>query len=76
MDIYTMTEDGSDVYRVTTAAELEFDSSWMVEGELLLFDSFRNGNWDIFVVEPSGAATGRLTSHPADDESPVWRPLP
>ena len=76
MDIYTMAEDGSDIYRVTTANEMEFDSSWMVEGELLLFDSFRNGNWDIFVVEPSGAATGRLTNHPADDESPVWRPLP
>ena len=73
-DIYTMAVDGSDLYRVTTDGGREFDSAWMSEGDRLVFDSLRDVSWDIFVIEPTGANPIRLTTHPADDESPAWRP--
>ena len=74
LDIYTVDADGSNLYRVTTDDGDDFDSSWMANGERLVFDSFRTGNWDIFVIEAAGTNTIQLTSNVADDESPAWRP--
>ena len=44
------------------------------DGARLVFDSNRNGHWDIYVIEAPGTNTVRLTLDPADDESPAWRP--
>jgi TolB protein len=41
---------------------------------LVAFESYRDGNAEIYVLdEPSGALTN-LTRHPADDRAPAWRP--
>ncbi|MEJ2539168.1 MAG: hypothetical protein P8188_04250 [Gemmatimonadota bacterium] len=74
LDIYTMAADGSSVYRVTSGGGEEFDSSWMADGEKLVFDAFWNGSWNIFVIEASGTNMVQLTQTSADDESPAFRP--
>jgi len=74
LDVYTVDLDGSNLYRVTTEAEDDFDTSWAGDGQRLVFDTNRNGHWDIYVIDVVGTNTVRLTVDPSDDESPVWRP--
>jgi len=40
----------------------------------LLFESNRDGNWEIYVMRGDGSDQVRLTNHPAEDHSPVASP--
>jgi hypothetical protein len=40
----------------------------------IAFVSTRDGNQDIYVMNPDGSGVTRLTDHPAEDHSPVWSP--
>ena len=40
----------------------------------IAFSSNRDGNWDIYVMDPDGNGQVRLTQHQANDYSPVWSP--
>lgn len=40
----------------------------------VVFASYRAGNFDLFLIDANGARERRLTSDPADDQSPAWSP--
>jgi Tol biopolymer transport system component len=40
----------------------------------IAFDSNRDGNFDIYVMDVDGYAQTRLTNSPADDQYPTWSP--
>lgn len=40
----------------------------------LVFQSYRNSNWDIYVVNPDGSELTRLTTAPQIDQHPAWSP--
>ena len=40
----------------------------------IAFASNREGNWDIFVMNPDGTEVRNITQHPADDRHPSWSP--
>ena len=40
----------------------------------IAFQSQRNGNWDIYTMNPDGTDVIRLTADPAADERPGWSP--
>ena len=40
----------------------------------ILFQSDRNGSWDIYVMNADGSHLVQLTNDPADEEYPVWSP--
>ena len=42
--------------------------------EKIAFSSKRNGNLDIYIMNPDGSRQERLTRHKASDYSPVWSP--
>lgn len=46
------------------------DSFWM------LYEGVEEGNHDVFMSTLAGASRTRLTSDPANDYDPVWRPIP
>lgn len=48
--------------------------SWSPDGSKIAFESDRDGNYDIYVVEPDGSSFRRLTRHRADDMGPAWSP--
>jgi TolB protein len=41
---------------------------------VLVFQSDKAGNWDLFLVAADGTDPRRLTRHPAHDRHPVWSP--
>lgn len=40
----------------------------------ILFASSRDGNWELYTVQPDGSSPTRLTNHPATDTAPAWSP--
>ncbi|MGZ4694127.1 MAG: TolB family protein, partial [Acidimicrobiales bacterium] len=40
----------------------------------IAFTSVRDGNFEIYTVEPDGSGLLRLTNNQADDEMPAWSP--
>ncbi|HSJ58638.1 MAG TPA: DPP IV N-terminal domain-containing protein [Anaerolineae bacterium] len=41
---------------------------------LVAFESYRDGNGEIYVLDTTTNGLTNLTRHPADDKSPAWRP--
>lgn len=61
----------------STATDVKiWQSSQPISGDAtrLLFQSDRTGNQDIFVMQMNGSHLQQLTSHAADDISPIWSP--
>jgi Tol biopolymer transport system component len=40
----------------------------------IVFQSYRNGNWEIYVMNADGSGQTNLTNHSADDVDPSWSP--
>ena len=40
----------------------------------ILFASLRDGNRDVYIMNPDGSEQVNLTQHPADDQQAVWSP--
>jgi tol-pal system beta propeller repeat protein TolB len=48
--------------------------AWSPDGSKIVFASFRDGNWDIYVMNADGSGQKRLTTDPEPDRDPVWSP--
>ena len=53
-----------------------FDASpvWSPDGRRIAFDSKRDGNWEVYVMNADGTGVTRLTFNDAVDGSPSWSP--
>jgi Tol biopolymer transport system component len=49
-------------------------SSWSADGSWIAFSSNRDGNSEIYVMNPDGSNVRRLTDNPAFDKEPAWSP--
>jgi TolB protein len=77
-------EDDQDVFLVELgtpgAVQLTQDgvndsfAEWSPDGSRIAYASFRDGQWDLYVVAPDGSGTVRLTDDPEDDVAPRWSP--
>jgi Tol biopolymer transport system component len=52
----------------------ETEPAWSSDGRFIAFASRRDGHSHIYVMRADGSDVRRLTSGPADDESPTWSP--
>jgi len=42
--------------------------------ERIAFATDRDGNWEVYVMEPDGGGARNVTQHAADDRDPAWSP--
>ena len=73
-NIYVIDADGSNVQRLTQHAGSNHQANWAPDGKQIVFDSTRNGNWEIFVMDADGSNVQRLTHNDKVDARPVWSP--
>ena len=44
------------------------------DGKRIAFDTDRDGNFEIYLMDPDGGNLVNITIHPAADQSPSWSP--
>ncbi len=49
-------------------------ASYSPDGNSIVFESDRDGNWEIYLIDGEGENIRRLTNNPADDRRPTWHP--
>ena len=52
----------------------DYFSAWSPDSQRIAFDSYRDGNWEIYVMNADGSGLTRLTYNDADDHFSAWSP--
>jgi tricorn protease-like protein len=82
-EIYVMNADGSNETRLTNDAGAVKDPNadfvdenpdWSPDGRRILFDTSRDGQYEIYAMNPDGSNQHRVTNHAALDALPAWSP--
>jgi Tol biopolymer transport system component len=79
-NVFVMNADGSDQVKLTFEPDHLFSvqPSWSPDGTKLAFSSDREGDWEIFTMNPDGSeqtnVTGPNQDLPYDDRRPDWSP--
>ncbi len=83
-DIYVMNQDGSEPKNLTNSPAHYGPYPWSLpgytifpwspDGQKIAFVSYRDGNNEIYVMNPDGSEQKRLTNNPGRDLYPSWSP--
>ena len=73
-EIMVMDADGTSARAVTRNDANDWGPTWSPDGGRLAFESNRDGNADVWIVEVATGAERRLTRHAANDVFPAWSP--
>jgi Tol biopolymer transport system component len=79
-NVFVMNADGSDQVRLTFEPDhlSSVQPSWSPDGARLAFASDREGDWEIFTMNPDGSVQANITgpnqARPFDDKNPDWSP--
>ncbi|NOX85702.1 MAG: hypothetical protein GXO86_07030 [Chlorobi bacterium] len=57
---------------ITRSPGNDLFAKWSPDGKKLLYQSDRNGNWDIYMLDFETDTSVQLTSSPEDEQHPVW----
>jgi TolB protein len=75
--IYVMNAaDGSNQTRLSTddANNKDYRPDWSPDGTKIAFTSYRDGNFDIYVMNADGSGQTNISNNPVDDFGPDWSP--
>jgi TolB protein len=83
-DIYVMDADGSGVRRLTldggdptdpTAPRHDsLNPAWSPDGSRIAFDTTRDGNREVYVINADGTGLVNVSNDPSTDYAPAWSP--
>jgi TolB protein len=74
-DLWKIATDGSGTrVRITDTPGDDRSGTWSPDGRRLAFDSTRDGDTEIYVVDADGANPVRLTDSPGGDWAAAWSP--
>ncbi len=66
--LYIADADGANPRKLVAGSERDYNASFSVDDEWVVFTSERHGSADIFRVGANGMGLERLTDHPAFDD--------
>lgn len=66
--------DGTNVTELTSPPSGDTAPVWSPDGARIAFQSLRDGNWEIYVMNADASGQTNLTNHPGRDLSPTWSP--
>ncbi|MCI0730561.1 MAG: PKD domain-containing protein [Chloroflexi bacterium] len=72
LGIWLMNPDGSNQHGLTSS--LDAYPAWSPDGTRIVFQSGRDGNDEIYVMDADGSGQARLTHNNALDTKPEWSP--
>ena len=75
-DIIVMNANGSGAINLTHSSNLDELSSWSPDGTKLIFDTNREGDFEVYFMNPDGSSPENLTWSYGDDGDPDWQPIP
>jgi dipeptidyl aminopeptidase/acylaminoacyl peptidase len=71
--IAVINANGSGLHNLTTDVQ-DSAPKWSPDGQKILFDSHRDGNYEIYVMNPDGSGQTNLTMNAAADYGGTWSP--
>ncbi|MEP6985480.1 MAG: hypothetical protein ABI970_07775 [Chloroflexota bacterium] len=80
LQLFSITPDGKTIDQLTSAGGSSYTPSWSPDGSRIVFASDRNGDSDIFIMDPNGQNYSLLTSdststsNGAEDRTPAFNP--
>ena len=69
-----MQADGTVQARVTQHEAVDFGPAWSPDSRRIVFQSDRDGDMNIYVMDADGSNVTHLTEDPANDERATWSP--
>jgi len=72
-DIYVLDLRTGKSRRLTKARADDTDASWSPDGKRIVFDSTRDGNREVYVMDADGSGLRNVSRNPADDWADTWR---
>jgi len=74
-EIWLMNPDGiSGFTRLTNNSAADDAPSWSPDGNKIAFESLRDGDYEIYVMNADGSGQTRLTNFGLPDKEPAWSP--
>jgi serine/threonine protein kinase len=75
-NIYTAvtTDHGNTVTKLTDTG-MDYAPCWSPDGKWIIFTSERDGNTEIYIMDPSGGKITNLTNRASMDKEPSWQPV-
>jgi Tol biopolymer transport system component len=72
--LFTMDAQGGRTTRITDSYLDAREPAWSSDGNQIVFQAYRNGNWDLWQVDPDGKNLSALTEDSFDDREPMYSP--
>jgi len=68
-----MNVDSSELINLTNNPAYDRFSDWSTDGKKIVFETDRDGKFEIYVMNADGSEQINLTNNPADDRFPAWQ---
>ncbi len=75
-NIYLTNINDNSIINLTGGLGFNLSPVWSPLGNWLVFESNREGNWNIYFIKPDGTHLEQVTQSPSDESYPAWRLIP
>jgi YVTN family beta-propeller protein len=74
-EVFIIPAGGGTAVNITNHVEVDLGQSWSADSKKLAFESFRDGNWEIYtadISDPDDVQLARLTNNLSNDHAAAW----